>query len=54
VGVHVYMIRLDLEEVFGEWSGLSGSGQGPVAGSCEDLDEPSGSGAAELRVSSCV
>jgi hypothetical protein len=38
----VYNIKIDLREI--GWYGLdrSGSGQGPVEGSCEHGDEPSG------------
>jgi hypothetical protein len=44
-------IRMDLREI--GWEGRCrldpfGSGQGPVASSCEYGDEPSGSGATEL------
>jgi hypothetical protein len=43
-------IRMDLREIgWGECRlDPVGSGQGPVAGSCEYGDEPSGSGATEL------
>jgi hypothetical protein len=43
-------IRMDLREIGWGVCRLDpvGSGQGPVAGSCEYGDEPSGSGATEL------
>jgi hypothetical protein len=41
--------RMESEWILGTVD-LVGSGQGPVAGSCEYGDEPSGSGATELFV----
>jgi hypothetical protein len=45
-GIRIYLMEIGWGGGYGMDS--SGSGQGPVAGSCECSDEPLGSGATEL------